>query len=147
MTNIGAPHLYGHARCWQTDDYSGKPGDVKRCEHGRIMYCYQRGGVIGRMGHGSMFSFWRPLNPVFEPFRYRKAKRALEATSRRTGRTPRCGKSVGAGRNGVYECERPSGHDGKHWRITPPKQLPSTLTSLQDKPLNLGLIKIKKGGI
>lgn len=77
--NIGAPDLYRHDRCSLTDDYSGKPGDVRRCKHGRIMYCYQsNGGVIGSMGYGAMYSFWREMSPIFDPIRYRKAKRALQ---------------------------------------------------------------------
>ena len=44
-----------------------------------------------------------------------KSDRKLEKESRALDRAAGpCGKTVGRGRGGVYECDRPYGHEGKH---------------------------------
>ena len=50
-------------------DLWGSAGDVRRCEHGRVMIGYERPGLIP--------AEWADLSPVFDPIKYRRAVRAL----------------------------------------------------------------------
>jgi hypothetical protein len=77
-TSIGAPRLYNHDRCHADDNYKGDVGDVYRCPHGKIMYCFQRGGTLYGSWFGSMHTFWYTLHPLTTPIKYRRAKRALK---------------------------------------------------------------------
>ena len=53
----------------------GRPGDVRRCEHGRVMLGYEVPGTVP--------PYWMDLSPIFTPIRYRRAIRALLAEERR----------------------------------------------------------------
>lgn len=76
--SIGTPRMYGHEKCRFLDDSSGSVGSVRVCPHGKIMYCFQQGGHVDNIWYGHMHSFWFQLHPVFTPFLYRRAKRALD---------------------------------------------------------------------
>lgn len=52
-----------------TDRDWGRPGDVLRCEHGHIMLGYEVPGCTS--------AYWQTLSPVFNPIKYRRARRAL----------------------------------------------------------------------
>jgi hypothetical protein len=47
----------------------GQPGDVRRCEHGRIMLGFEVPGTIP--------PYWRDLSPIWTPILYRRALNAL----------------------------------------------------------------------
>lgn len=47
----------------------GRPGDVRRCEHGKIMLGYEVLGVVP--------PYWRDLSPIFNPILHRRARKAL----------------------------------------------------------------------
>lgn len=52
---------------------SGKPGDVRRCEHGKV-WRYRRTET-----GGSWIDVWERVSRFWEPFVYRRAIRALDA--------------------------------------------------------------------
>lgn len=63
-----------HARyCYQPSFGSatdwGRPGDVRRCEHGYVQ--------IGFEVQGTIPCYWRDLSPVFTPILWRRARKAL----------------------------------------------------------------------
>jgi hypothetical protein len=51
-------------------DLWGRPGDVKRCRHGKVMLGYEVPGLIPAK--------WMTLSPIWTPIRYRRAVRALQ---------------------------------------------------------------------
>lgn len=75
-----APSVREHANCWRLDHsgpmtWWGTPGDVKRCPHGKIMIRCEVGPNSTMAGPGT--DYWRTLSPIFDPIKYRKAKKAL----------------------------------------------------------------------
>ena len=68
--NIADPHRWCLLPGTHLGDW-GRPGDVRRCPHGRIQY-----GIEAR---GTVPCYWRDLHPVLTPWLYRRARRALAA--------------------------------------------------------------------
>jgi hypothetical protein len=69
-----------HKECWRLDHsgamtWWGRPGDVKRCQHGRIMVRCEVGPHSRIAGPGT--DYWRELSPIFDPIKYRRARKAL----------------------------------------------------------------------
>lgn len=56
----------------------GEPGDVRRCEHGRVWLW--RGTTEGMFFQP--LDVWRRISRFGEPVRYRRAVRAIEAAGR-----------------------------------------------------------------
>lgn len=54
---------------------SGSPGDVRRCDHGRLwVYADSR-----ENGFYCLIDVWRPISRWWEPVLYRRARRLLDA--------------------------------------------------------------------
>jgi hypothetical protein len=68
-----------HGECWRLDHVGtrwwGVPGDVKRCPHGKLMI--RRQVPPGSRIQGPGTDWWDTLSPIFNPFLYRRAKKAL----------------------------------------------------------------------
>jgi hypothetical protein len=74
-----------HADCWQLEFSSngnwddlgwyGRPGDVRRCTHGKIQLRTQTSIHSRAQGPGT--DWWRTLSPIFDPILYRRARKAL----------------------------------------------------------------------
>jgi len=48
----------------------GLHGDVRRCEHGKLMLGYTVPGLVPAM--------WRTLHPIWTPILFQRARRALQ---------------------------------------------------------------------
>lgn len=70
-----------HAECWRQDWDTAwgyrRLGNVRRCSHGKIQVLTAPAPYSTIVGPGTWF--WYTLSPILDPFRYRRAKRALEA--------------------------------------------------------------------
>lgn len=69
-----------HSECWRLDhsevfSWLGFPGDVRRCQHGRIQIRTEIGPNARVAGPGT--DWWRTLSRLRNPILYRRAKRAL----------------------------------------------------------------------
>ena len=53
---------------------AGDPGDIRRCEHGRMWR------FVGTERGGNWIDLWEPLSPVWNPIAWRRARRALVTT-------------------------------------------------------------------
>lgn len=73
MSNILSTHQQHERYCTQARFTSphtwGRVGDVRRCEHGRIMMAYDVPGVVP--------PYWRTLHPIWTPVLHWRARRAL----------------------------------------------------------------------
>jgi len=69
MANIQTERARCRSRCRRRLNEFSREGDVIRCEHGRIIYCYCL--------NGSPPVRWQYLNRILNPIRYRRAVRAL----------------------------------------------------------------------
>lgn len=68
------PLSWKDARVW------GRDGDVRRCEHNKIMLAYSRAGVVP--------CYWRTVSPM-EFATYWRAQRALKAAQAADGKSAR----------------------------------------------------------
>jgi hypothetical protein len=69
-----------HADCWRLttspdQPWWGRPGDVKRCVHGKLMMRRQVGPRARIAGPGT--DWWQTLSPIFDPILYYRARKAL----------------------------------------------------------------------
>lgn len=58
-----------------TDKWWGRPGDVRRCVHGKVQVRTETSIHSRVKGPGT--DWWRTLSPVWDPFLYRRAVKAL----------------------------------------------------------------------
>jgi hypothetical protein len=58
-----------------TDNWHGRPGDVRRCVHGYLQLRTET-PIHSRM-QGPGTDWWRTLSAIFTPVLYRRAKKAL----------------------------------------------------------------------
>jgi hypothetical protein len=69
----------GHSDCWRLPagpGWWGRPGDLRRCEHGRLQIRTEVGPGSRSMGPGT--DWWRDLSPIWTPILYRRAMKALK---------------------------------------------------------------------
>jgi hypothetical protein len=71
--NMGVPHSECSQRETWGGTYVGKLGDVRRCQHGKIQTLVKP--VRDWYGPGTWY--WVTLHPVFDYFKYQKAKKLL----------------------------------------------------------------------
>ena len=67
-----------HQECWILEDpwlRVYRPGDVRHCPHGRIQELTQVPITARTQGPGT--DYWRDLSPIWDPVRYRRARKAL----------------------------------------------------------------------
>jgi hypothetical protein len=69
-----------HADCWRLDytrelSWWGRAGDVKVCDHGKLMI--RRQVPLSARTQGPGTDWWQTLFPIFNPIEYRRAKKAL----------------------------------------------------------------------
>ena len=53
-----------------------RPGDVRRCAHGKIQILTQVPITAHIQGPGT--DYWRTLHPIWDPIKYRRARKALQ---------------------------------------------------------------------
>jgi hypothetical protein len=60
---------------WNDRGWWGRPGDVRRCTHGKVQIRTET-SIRSRM-QGPGTDWWRTLSPVWNPLEYRRARKAL----------------------------------------------------------------------
>lgn len=78
MVNINTDRMDHDRHCWRLDyrAWQGRPGDVRRCGHGRVQI---RTETTSTTVAGPGTDWWRTLSPVWNFFTYRRAVAALNA--------------------------------------------------------------------
>lgn len=70
----------GHRDCWRQSigepNWFGRPGDLRRCEHGRLQVRTQVSEHARIQGPGT--DWWRDLHPVWTPILWRRAQKAMK---------------------------------------------------------------------
>lgn len=68
-----------HGECWKLTWpltwHEHRPGDVRRCNHGKIQILTQVPITARVQGPGT--NYWRDLSPIWDPIKYRRANKAL----------------------------------------------------------------------
>lgn len=78
------PTVKPHSECRHLDLWkplNTRVGDVKYCVYGKIMLRCPTAANSRLQGPG--MDWWLTLSPIFHPFTYRQAKKALAGTPRR----------------------------------------------------------------
>jgi hypothetical protein len=72
-----------HRDCWRLahgPSWWGRPGDLRKCPHGRLQVRTEVSGRSRSMGPGT--DWWRDLSPIWTPILYRRALRAWNGDKR-----------------------------------------------------------------
>ncbi|MEV4991225.1 hypothetical protein [Pseudarthrobacter sp. LMD1-1-1.1] len=67
-----------HSECWKQENpwlRVHRTGDVRYCPHGRIQVLTQVPITARTQGPGT--DYWRTLSPIWDPIKYRRARKAL----------------------------------------------------------------------